>query len=223
MLSTCCPSDGPAVPIASPEPARPAASATPSPSATPSASRASTAQPSPVPTGTPEPTIATLTFESDVPDTSVFVDRRYLGKTPLTTTDVAPGEHQINLSPAGYDPHVETITVAPGERTISVSFKEIKLDASTPAAHKHAFGSCTGTLRATPAGLRYETTNTDDAFSTPLTSLETFEIDYLAKNLRVKVRGGKTYNFTDPDGDIARLTIFQREVEKARQRIISGK
>ena len=66
---------------------------------------------------TPEPTVATLTFESDVPDTSVFVDRRYLGKTPLTTTDVAPGEHHINLSPAGYDPHVETITVAPGERT----------------------------------------------------------------------------------------------------------
>lgn len=194
-------------PRATPAPVKPAATATPV--ATPSA--------------TPEPTTGTLTFESDVPDTSVFIDRRYLGKAPLTAPDIAPGEHQINLSPAGFDPHVETITVAPGPRTISVKFREVRLDASTPVTHKHGIGSCSGTLRATPQGLTYDTTHASDAFTVPLANLETFAADYLAKNLRVKIKNGKTYNFADADEKIERLYAFHQQVEKARQRILSGK
>ena len=200
----------------------PAPTMAPRPTATP-ARPTPTAKAEPTPTGTPEPTTATLTFESDVPDTSVFIDRRYLGKTPLTAADIPPGEHQINLSPSGFDPHVETITVTPGPRTISVKFKEIRLDASTPVTHKHAIGSCSGTLRATPQGLRYETSNATDAFSVPLTNLETFATDSLAKNLRVKIRNGKTYNFADPEEKIERLYSFHQQVEKVRQRIVSGK
>ena len=46
-----------------------------------------------------------------------------------------------------------------------------------------------------------------------------FEVDYLKKNLRVKIRGGKIYNFTDPDGNADRLFVFQRDVDKVRKRI----
>ena len=48
-------------------------------------------------------------------------------------------------------------------------------------------------------------------------------MDYLQKNLRVKIKGGKTYNFTDPDGNAEKLFAFHATVEKARQRLISGK
>jgi hypothetical protein len=211
-----------------PLPPEPPVTLTPTPNASPTPTSAPakpspTAKAQPTPTSTPEPTMGTLVFESDVPDTSVFIDRRYLGKAPLTAPDIAPGEHQINLSPAGYDPHVETITVVPGTRTISVSFKEVRLNVSTPAIHKHAIGSCSGTLRATPQGLTYDTTNASDAFTVPLTNLETFTADYIARNLRVKIKNGKSYNFADPDGNIERLNVFYQQVEKVRQRLLGGK
>jgi hypothetical protein len=80
-------------------------------------------------------------------------------------------------------------------------------------------GSCRGRLVATPKGLRYETTNKGDAFSAPLTALEVFEVDYLKKNLRIKPKGGKTYNFTDPEDNADRLFVFHRDVDKARQKL----
>jgi hypothetical protein len=134
-----------------------------------------------------------------------------------------PGPHRINLSATGYEGFVDTLEIEPGTRTFAYSFKEIKLDASIAVTHKHGVGSCSGTLRATPKGLTYETTNKGDAFSTPLTDLETFTVDYLEKNLRVKVKNGKSLNFADAEGDVNRLFLFHRDVDKARQRIISGK
>ena len=83
-------------------------------------------------------------------------------------------------------------------------------------------GSCRGQLVATPQGIRYNTTDKDDAFSVPLPSLETFEVDYLAKNLKVKLLKGKRYDFTDPDGNADRLFVFHRDVEKARDRLKKG-
>ena len=47
-------------------------------------------------------------------------------------------------------------------------------------------------------------------------------MDYLQKNLRVKLRGGKQYNFTDPDGNADRLFVFHRDVDKARERLAKG-
>ena len=47
-------------------------------------------------------------------------------------------------------------------------------------------------------------------------------MDYQEKNLKVKVRRGKQYNFTDPDGNSDRLFVFHRDVDKARQRLASG-
>jgi hypothetical protein len=44
-------------------------------------------------------------------------------------------------------------------------------------------------------------------------------VDYQDKNLRIKLRKGKQFNFTDPDGNADRLFVFHRDVEKARQRL----
>lgn len=209
--------EGPVAGPASPSPT-PATSPKPTPSAKPAATPSE-----PTPTPEPSPTTGTLVIESDVPDTSVFVDRVFLGKAPQTATGLTPGPHRLNLSATGYEGFVDTIDVAAGTHTFSYSFKEIKLDATIAVVHKHAIGSCTGTLHATPKGIAYDTTNKGDAFSAPLTDLETLTMDYLEKKLTVKVKGGKTYTFTDPDGDVNRLFLFHKDVDKARQRLISGR
>jgi hypothetical protein len=49
-----------------------------------------------------------------------------------------------------------------------------------------------------------------------------FQVDYLEKNLKVKIKGGKQYNFTDPMGNADNLFVFQRDVDKARQRLLKG-
>ena len=199
----------------------PAATPSPRPKAAP-APKADAAAASAAPeTSAAAPTTGTLRIDSDVPDTSVFIDRNYLGTAPVTATDLTPGTHHLNMSATGYDGISEDISVEAGTHDLSIKFKEIKLDTNVAVVHKHAFGSCSGTLRATPQGLQYDTTNRDDAFSVPLTELETFDVDYLNKNLRVKIRRGKTYNFTDPDGNADRLFVFQRDVEKVRQRLLA--
>lgn len=199
--------------------AGPAPVTKPTPTPRPTAA-ASPGAPRPVePTPEATPTTGTLLIQSDVPDTSVFVDRVFLGTAPVTAANLTPGPHRVNLSAAGHEGYAETIDVAPGTRTLSVKFKEVKLDASIPVVHKHGVGSCSGTLRATPQGLTYDTSDASDAFTTPLTSLETFSVDYLEKNLRLKIRGGKTYNFTDPDGKADRLYLFHQEVDKVRKRL----
>jgi hypothetical protein len=221
--STPAPIESPA-PRTAASPSPPARVATPSP--TPEVrSTPRPAEPAVKPTPTPEPspTTATLIIQSDVPDTSVFVDRVFLGAAPVTAKDLKPGPHRINMTATGYEGFVDTIELEAGTRTFAYAFKEIKLDASIAVTHKHGIGSCTGTLRATPKGLTYETTNKDDGFSAALTDLETFSVDYLEKNLKVKAKGGKSYTFVDTGGDVNRLYLFHRDVDKARQRLISGK
>jgi hypothetical protein len=54
-------------------------------------------------------------------------------------------------------------------------------------------------------------------------ALGNFEVDYLAKVLRLKVAKGRRYEFTDSgaaNGD--RLFVFHRDVEKVRQRLKQG-
>jgi hypothetical protein len=215
-------------PAATPTPRAPIAR---SPEATPASpapspvvrSTPKPAAPSPTPTPEASPLTGTLIIQSDVPDTTVFVDQVFLGPAPATAKDLRPGPHRINMTATGYEGFVDTIDVEAGTRTYVHSFKEIRLDASIAVTHKHGVGSCSGTLRATPKGLTYDTTNKDDAFTAALTDLEIFTVDYLEKNLKVKVKGGKTYNFTDAGGDVNRLYLFHRDVDKARQRLISGK
>ena len=212
------PSNTPAPVISTPKP-------TATPVETPKPTAAPVVTPKTTPTPTPEaaPTVGTLTFESDVPDTSVFIDRVYIGTAPVTAHDVKPGSHALRLSATGYDGIAETIEVVPGAKTLSYKFKEVRLDASIAVVHKHGIGSCAGTLRATPKGLTYETTNKDDGFTAALTDLETFSVDYIQKNLKVKIKNGKSFNFTDKNDNADKLYLFHGEVEKARQRLIGGK
>lgn len=210
-------------PVAVPPPppvAAPPAIEPPRPSRRAAAPAVTTAPP---PVNAPPPAdLVTLRIDSDVAGAQVFIDRQFIGAAPVTTIDVKPGTHQINVSATGYDQYAQSIDLKPGSRDVMVRFKEVRLDAKADVVHKHGIGSCRGTLVATSQGLRYDTTNKGDAFIVPLTSLETFEVGYLEKNLTVKIKGGKQYNFTDPMGNADSLFVFQRDVDKARQRLASG-
>jgi hypothetical protein len=200
----------PAPPAPVPPPSRPVA-----PPAEPRA-RAPVAAASAPPNA--PPVTGTLRIETDVPGASVFIDRVYMGTTPITVPNVTPGEHRLNVSADGYDGYAENITVAAGPRDITIAFKEVRLNETMTVVHKHGIGSCTGTLTATPQGLRYDTTDRDDAFTAALSDLVTWDVDYLAASLRVKLRNGKTYTFTHADKNADRVLVFHREVEKARRR-----
>jgi hypothetical protein len=187
----------------------------------PVATALATPTPTPVPVAA-APSGGTLHIVSDVPGAQVFLDRQFIGATPVTANDVQPGSHQLNVSAQGYDNHVQTIEVSPGSRDIVINFRVVRLNASIEVVHKHLMGSCRGRLIATPKGLRYETTDDDDAFGATLLDLETFHVDYPNKNLRLQARKGKRYDFSDPEGNADRLLIFHRDVERARERLKRG-
>jgi hypothetical protein len=230
MLSRPKPQPAPASSSTTPSPAvvpRPAPAPAPAPAEAPRVARrppapAPAAAPPPAEAAAPPADLVTLHIDSDVPGAQVFVDRQFVGAAPVTTTDVKVGTHQINVSAPGYDQYAQSIDLSPGPRDLMVRFKEVKLDTKVAVVHKHAIGSCSGMLIATPQGLRYDTTNRNDAFSVPLANLDTFQVDYLEKNLKVKIKGGRQYNFTDPMGNADNLFVFQRDVDKARQRLLKG-
>jgi hypothetical protein len=174
----------------------------------------------PAPAAPAAPAGPILIIESDVPGASVFVDRKYVGTTPVRTTEVAAGQHQLNASADGEDGVAQAIDVnETGETTITVRFKDVRLDASVAVVHKHGVGSCEGRLVATPAGMRYESANKKDAFSLGFSQIEAFEIDYLKKELKLKQKGGRTWNFTDKSDNADKLFVFHRDVTKARDKI----
>jgi len=206
----------PAPPAAAPKPAEPEKESE-APTLRPRPRREKPAAPEPAP---PPPAGPTLVVDSDVPGASVFVDRKYLGTTPLRTTEVPAGSHQLNASVTGEEGLVQTVEIAAsGDTTITLRFRDVRLDASVPVVHKHAMGSCEGRLVASPAGLRYDTSNKKDAFSIPMQGLEVFEIDYLKKELKVKQKGGKSWNFTDRSENADKLFVFHRDVMKAREKL----
>jgi hypothetical protein len=168
------------------------------------------------------PELGTLRIEADVPNAQVFIDRVFIGTAPVTAESVKPGTHQLNVSAEGFEGIARTIDVEPGPREVAIRFKEVRLNATLAVVHKHRMGSCQGELVATAQGLRYNTDDKDDRFTAALGDLETFLVDYQDKNLKIKLRKGKQYNFTDPDGNADRLFVFQRDVDKARQRLIKG-
>ncbi len=151
----------------------------------------------------------------------MFLDRKFLGNTPLDVDGLDPGSHRLNVSMEGYEGHAQAVEIGETPADVDVRFKEVRLNAAVPVVHKHGMGSCTGRLVADTAGLRYETANAGDAFTMPFADLEAFTVDYLKKALRVKRRGGKTWNFEDPNGQADPLFVFHRDVEKARSRLAS--
>jgi PEGA domain-containing protein len=219
----------PAAPLPRSEPPPPAATAPePAPdraAATPRPARRAPTPKEPEPAAEPAPAaaLATLRINSDVAGAQVFIDRNYVGVTPVTSPEIAPGSHRVNVVAQGYDSIAETIDVEAGSRDLQFNFKEVRLDASVDVVHRHRIGSCKGRLVATPQGLRYDSDDKNDRFTVALTDLEVFEVDYLAKTLKVKGIKGKRFEFSDPtavNGD--RLFVFHRDVDKARQRLKPG-
>ena len=168
------------------------------------------------------PEVGVLRIDSDVPGAQVFIDRVFIGATPITVPNVKPGTHRLNVSAPGFDGVAETLDVVAGPRDILIKLKDVRLDAKIAVVHKHRIGSCRGQLVASPQSIRYETTEKDDAFSVPLREVETFQVDYLEKNLKLKLQKGKRFEFGDPDGNADRLFVFHRDVEKARERLRKG-
>jgi hypothetical protein len=167
----------------------------------------------------PSRSAGVLRVRSDVPGASVFLDRKFLGNTPLEVDGLEAGSHRLNVSVDGYEGHAQAIDIGDTPADVDVRFKEVRLNASVPVIHKHGMGSCTGRLVADTSGLRYETANAGDAFTMPFADLEAFTVDYLKKSLRVKRRGGKAWNFEDPNGQPDPLFVFHRDVDKTRGRL----
>jgi len=61
-----------------------------------------------------------------------------------------------------------------------------------------------------------------DAFQAPFSSLEPLQVDYLNRSLRVKQKGGKTWNFTVKNDSADVLFVFHRDVEAARKKLADG-
>jgi hypothetical protein len=199
-------------PAPAPEPAVPRA---PGPRRRERAPASEPAPEAPPPAPGPE-----LRVETDVEGALVFLDRKFLGNAPVSTRDVTPGPHQLNVSAEGYEGIARTIEVKEGEPTaVVVRLKEVRLDAGVDVIHKHGMGSCAGRLTADLAGFRYAPGKGDHGFVLPFEAVEAFEIDYLKKNLRLKGKGGRTWNFESPTGSADPLFVFHRDVEKARAKL----
>lgn len=168
------------------------------------------------------PTLASLKLDTDVPGASVFIDRQFVGNTPLSLDKLQPGTRRIQVTATGFESIQKTIELNPGPNTVSIRVKEVSLNARANVVHKHGIGSCEGTLTATLDGLQYATSNKGDAFELSYAQLETFSVDYLQKNLRVKQKGGKTWNFTDKNDNADALFVFHRDVEAARKKLADG-
>ena len=108
-----------------------------------------------------------LRIDSDVPGAQVFIDRQFIGTTPVTAENVTPGTHQLNVSAEGFDGIARSIEVEAGSRDLMMRFKEVRLDLRLPVVHQHRMGSCNGTLVATAQGLRTTTDDKDDRFTAP--------------------------------------------------------
>lgn len=175
------------------------------------------------PAASARPTTATLMVETDVPGASVFVNRQYVGTTPLRLDRLEPGSKQLKLTADGYDGIERTVDLVAGENPLTLRFREVRLDKRIAVSHKHGMGGCAGTLVATVDGLAYESANKNDAFTLSYAEVDHFTVDYLEKNLQVKEKGGKTWNFTDKNAANAdALFVFHRDVEAARKKLADG-
>ncbi len=222
----------PEAPAATPAPpptpapvARKAEPPPPAPAAEPAARKAVAprkAAPAAAPVAEAVPTLASLRLESDVPGASVFIDRQFVGNTPLTLDKLEPGTKRLQLTATGFDSVQKSVDLVAGPNAINIRIKEVSLNARVPVVHKHGMGSCNGTLSATVDGLKYDTDNKGDAFTITYAQAEQFAVDYLKKNLQVKQRGGKTWNFTDKNDNADALFVFHREVEAARKKLAEG-
>ena len=161
--------------------------------------------------------LGSISVESDPAGAMVFLDRNFEGNTPVTIAGLQPDSYRLMVSAEGFEVHNQEVEVGREMVPVRVAFEAptATLDARVEVVHKHRFGSCAGTLVATPTGFEYRTDH-KDAFELAFDRVERFELDYLEDNLRLKVRRGRTYNFETPDGNVDPLFVFHRDVEAFR-------
>ncbi len=162
--------------------------------------------------------LGSIVVESDIAGANVFIDRNFKGNTPVTIADLQPGEYNLTVSTEGRDIVSRRVAVERRAVPVRVVFGDLvaSLDVKVAVVHKHRFGSCEGMLVATPQGFDYRTDH-KDAFQLPFAQVERFELDYLSNNLRMKVLGGRTYNFESPSEDMDSLFVFHRDVSAFRE------
>ena len=161
--------------------------------------------------------LGSIAVESSPAGAMVFLDRNFKGNTPVTIEELQPDRYRLMVSAEGFEVHHQEVEVDRERVPVQVAFEaaEATLDIRVEVVHKHRFGSCAGTLVATPTGFEYRTDH-KDAFELAFDRVERFELDYLEDNLRLKVRRGRTYNFETPDGNVDPLFVFHRDVEAFR-------
>jgi len=162
--------------------------------------------------------LGSIAVESEPAGAMVFLNRDFKGNTPVVIEDLRPDTYALMLSVEGFDVHNERVEVGRARVPVRVAFEAsaATLDAAVEVVHKHRFGSCAGTLVATESGFDYRTEHRD-AFELPFARVERFELDYVENNLRLKVRGGRTYNFEAPNGEVDPLFVFHRDVQAFRE------
>ena len=161
--------------------------------------------------------LGSIVVDSDVPGANVFVDRNFKGNTPVTIAELRPGEYNLTVSVEGREVVTRRVEVGRESVPVRVDFGNFvaTLNARVALVHQHRFGSCEGVLVATSEGFDYQTDH-KDAFRLPFAEAEQFELDYVNNNLRLKVRGGRTYNFESPSEDLDALFVFHRDVTAFR-------
>src|SRR5829696_8312716 len=93
--------------------------------------------PAPAPVAAAAPKLASLKLDTDVPGASVFIDRAFVGNTPLSLDRLEPGSKRVQITAAGFDSVQKTINLAPGPNAISIRIKEVSLNARVSVVHKH--------------------------------------------------------------------------------------
>lgn len=161
--------------------------------------------------------LGSIAVDSEPAGAMVFLNRDFKGNTPVVIEELRPDTYALMLSVEGFDVQHRQVEVGRARVPVRVEFEAsaATLDVSVEVVHKHRFGSCSGTLAATEAGFAFLTDHRD-AFELPFARAERFELDYVENNLRLKVRGGRTYNFEAPDGEVDPLFVFHRDVEAFR-------
>ena len=162
--------------------------------------------------------LGSIVVESDIAGANVFLDRNFKGNTPVTIADLQPGQYNLTIAVEGRDVISRKVDVARVPVPVRVNFGGLvaSLDVRVAVVHKHRFGSCEGVLVATAEGFDFQTDH-KDAFRLTFADAERFEFDYLENNLRLKVRGGRTYNFESPTEDLDSLFVFHRDVTAFRE------
>jgi serine/threonine-protein kinase len=129
----------------------------------------------------------------------VTIDGRPAGQTGSSgRLEIAPapsGEHTVEVvANKPYNNFKQKVTLSPG----SITTIAAKLLASMTVEHKHAFGSCNGTLIVGEGRLQYRASSGNDSFDFPLTAVKKAGEAESGKGFYLDIAGAKRYVFHDP-------------------------